>query len=136
VAGAALYLALEDNERRLQNRLRHIQALDQWPVDLDLVTEAPKLGAGCLRGLKQWCAAHAGARVVIIDTLAIVRPAGKRGESDYVADYATLRGLQGLAGELGIGAAVARLGRGCRRRRRHSLGRRTFTKGRNLFLYF
>jgi hypothetical protein len=105
-AGAALYLALEDNERRLQKRLQHVQEQGQWPADLDLVTEAPKLGEGCLRGIRQWCAAHPDARIVIIDTLATVRPAGKRGESDYVADYAALRGLQGLAGELGIAIVV------------------------------
>lgn len=64
------------------------------------------MGAGCLRGIRQWCADHHGARIVIIDTLATVRPEGKRNESDYTADYAALRGLQVLSGELGIAIVV------------------------------
>lgn len=101
-----LYLAMEDNQRRLQKRLHRLREQDHWPGDLHLATEAPRLDAGGLQGLGQWCAAHPEGRLVIVDTLATVKPAHVSRQSDYSADYQALRGLHGLAGELGIAIVV------------------------------
>lgn len=104
--GPVLYLALEDNQRRLKSRLKKIYTQGAWPADLHLVTESQRLDAGGLAALREWCERHPCGRLVIIDTLATVKPANVSRQSDYSADYAALRGLHGLAGELGIGIVV------------------------------
>ena len=104
--GPVLYLAMEDNRRRLQKRLRRIHERGDWPADLHLATEMPRLDAGGLLGLQQWCSAHPAGRLLIVDTLATVKPAGNARQSEYSADYEALRGLHGLAGELGVAVVV------------------------------
>ena len=101
-----LYLALEDNRRRLKKRLARVHDLGAWPENLHLATEAKRLDAGGLEALRQWCADHPAARLVIIDTLACVKPINANRQSDYQADYAALRGLHGLANELAIAIVV------------------------------
>ena len=56
--GAVLYLALEDNARRLQRRLDKIigSMFRDWPADLHLVTEWPRLDAGAFDGIRDWIA--------------------------------------------------------------------------------
>ena len=41
--GPVLYLALEDNQRRLQRRLNRIEPHLSWPADLELNTRWPRL---------------------------------------------------------------------------------------------
>ena len=105
-AGPVLYLALEDNQRRLKKRLAKIHNRGAWPADLHLATESPRLDAGGLLALRDWCDCHPNARLLILDTLATVKPANTGRQSDYAADYAALRGLHALAGELGIAIVV------------------------------
>ena len=50
--GAVLYLALEDNPRRLQSRLKKLLPGGAAPEGLELATEWPRLGDGGLRPLK------------------------------------------------------------------------------------
>jgi len=104
--GAVLYLALEDTQRRLQNRVRNIsQALT--PVDLDLMIESPRIGCGLEEQIRSWHAERKGrGRLVIIDTFARVRPEIRPRDSGYMADYTALAPLQKLAGELGIAIFV------------------------------
>ena len=75
--GPALYLALEDNQRRLQRRLTLIEPHLSWPADLELHTQWPRLDAGGLTSISDWIKTRDGAKLVIIDTLAVVRPQGK-----------------------------------------------------------
>ena len=96
-AGDVLYLALEDGERRLQERL--LRLLDGEPASerLHLATEWPALDAGGLDRLDGWLAAHPEARLVAVDTLARVRPAPSRGGSVYLDDYAVAADLKRVA---------------------------------------
>lgn len=108
--GDALYLALEDNRRRLQDRLRvllpPIKSL--WPdiSHLELDTEAPKIDGGLIARLDAWRLASKNPRMVIVDTLAMVRPVRKKTQDSYEADYATLSPLQKWAGEHRLAVVV------------------------------
>ena len=103
--GPVLYLALEDNQRRLQRRLRLVAGSTPWPRDLEFHTEWPRLDAGLGR-MRDWVSTRPGARLLIVDTLALIRPPARAVESAHSGDYAALGGLHQLAGEHSIGVLV------------------------------
>lgn len=108
-AGDVLILALEDTQRRLQARLATI--LDdgqQAPSRLYMATTWPRLDDGGLDELRAWLVEHPAARLVVVDTLAIVRSqkALRRDSGLYEEDYAALRGLKALADEFGVAIVV------------------------------
>ncbi len=94
--GACLYLALEDNRRRLQRRLEKLLVGGAPPADLHMATEWPRLDEGGAEALEDWLEAHPEARLVVIDTLAKARPRSK-GQNVYADDYAALESLLPLA---------------------------------------
>jgi hypothetical protein len=104
--GPVLYLALEDNERRLQARLRDILGTEQPPDGLELATEWRRLDQGGLALVERWLDAHPGARMVIIDTLARVRGRAGKDTRLYDDDYRALQGLHELAGRRQIAVVV------------------------------
>jgi hypothetical protein len=55
--GDVLYLALEDNHRRLQRRLTKYFGLrrETWPARLTIATEWKRLDQGGLEAIKEWC---------------------------------------------------------------------------------
>ena len=99
--GNVLYLALEDNERRLQRRMtKHYGALrSNWPHRLDFATEWLRLDVGGLDGIGEWCRDVPDPRLVIIDTLARVRTPKRMGQTDYEADMEAAEGLVRLCRE-------------------------------------
>ena len=99
--GDVLYLALEDNRRRLQARLRQMR-IAELPERLTLVTEWPNLDGECIEQLEAWLIATPGARMIIIDVLAKVKGASGAREAQYDADYRFAAALQELAGRYGI----------------------------------
>jgi hypothetical protein len=103
--GPVLYLALEDNPRRLQRRLRLVAGSTSWPCDLEFHTEWPRLDAG-LGKMRDWVVSRPGCRLLIVDTLAIIRPSARAVDSVHSSDYAALRGLHQLANEHGISVLV------------------------------
>jgi hypothetical protein len=44
--GQVLFIALEDNERRLQRRITKLLPSGEWPADLDYATDWPRAGQG------------------------------------------------------------------------------------------
>ena len=99
--GDVLYLALEDTERRLQERLRSSNIL---PEDcnvsrLDIVTRIPRQHEGGLDFIKWWLHIHPDARLVIIDTLQMFRKqlTGKTGV--YGEDYDAIAEIKKVADE-------------------------------------
>jgi RecA-family ATPase len=78
IQGAALYLALEDNQRRLQRRLNRVEPHLSWPFDLELHTQWPRLDQGGQKAIRDWITTHENAKLVIVDTLAVVRPRGEQ----------------------------------------------------------
>jgi hypothetical protein len=107
--GDVLYLALEDNKRRLQRRLTKYFGLNRrtWPARLTVATEWNRLDQGGLEAIDAWCRSVDKATLVMIDTLKKVRPPKKSGQSDYDADYEACQGLQKLAGTLGVAVIIA-----------------------------
>lgn len=108
--GDALYLALEDNQRRLQDRLRVVlpkmKSMRPDMSRLSLLTEAPKINAGLIAALDAWRTAVDNPRLIIIDTLAMVRPPKGRNQDSYAADYEALSPLQRYASEHRLAVVV------------------------------
>lgn len=109
-AGDALYLALEDNQRRLQDRLRVVlpkmKSMRPDMSRLSLLTEAPKINAGLIDALDAWRKGVENPRLIIIDTLAMVRPPKGRNQDSYAADYEALSPLQRFASEHRLAVVV------------------------------
>lgn len=108
--GDSLYLALEDNQRRLQDRLRIVlpkmKSMRPDLSRLSLLTEAPKIGEGLIETLDAWRTRVDDPRLIVIDTLAMVRPPKGRNQDSYAADYAALSPLQRYASEHRIAVMV------------------------------
>lgn len=100
-AGDALYLALEDNQRRLQDRLGRIRPNCGWPATLSLATDCARLSEGGMDAIEAWFSEVLSPRLVVIDTLAKVKPFSGKTASEYEADYQALRGLHRLANQRG-----------------------------------
>lgn len=101
--GDVLYLALEDNQRRLQDRLRKM-GLSSPPKRLTLCFDWPA-GAEAVAAIQEWADACEQPTLVIVDVLARVREFTGR-EATYEADYRALVELQDKALELGIAIVV------------------------------
>lgn len=106
--GDAIYFALEDNRRRLRDRLRAVLPKSNRPDigRLTLETEAPKVNAGLIARLDTWRTAAADPRLAIIDTFAFVKPARGQKQDSYAADYEALSPLQRWASEHNIALVV------------------------------
>lgn len=96
-AGIVLYLALEDSDRRLKNRMAQMMGDDVFPSKLATVTEWPRMDAGGAELLDEWIGNHPGTRLVIIDTLAKVRPQRGRAGNVYDEDYEAAAMIKGVA---------------------------------------
>ncbi len=132
--GDVLYLALEDNPRRLQDRMakllapvagangrtgRYDSRTDTFsfdfglaglvtPTRLELANRWPRMtddSEGGLRVLNEWLTLRPDARLVVVDTLARVKPRAGRGNA-YEEDYAALSPLQELAMRHGVSVLV------------------------------
>ena len=103
--GDVLYLALEDNERRLKSRLAKIKVEgSRLPAHLHLVTDFPPLQMGGMQVLTDWLDKHPKTHLVVIDTLGRILPTGKGNNNQFVDDYQFIGKLQKLA--IGRGFAL------------------------------
>lgn len=102
--GDVLYLALEDNERRLKRRLltKGVTAPDR----LTLVTEWPDLDHGCIAEMEAWADAVDRPALIIVDVLKMVRSNSRNNESLYDGDYRALAGLASFARSRAIALVV------------------------------
>jgi hypothetical protein len=103
--GDALYLALEDNKRRLQERLGKILT-GEAPHNFQIYLEWPRLNEGGAEQLEQWLQTHPNARLVVIDTLEKIRRPAKGNGNVYREDYAALEALIPLAAKYGVAIVV------------------------------
>lgn len=107
--GAVLYLALEDNQRRLQSRMQKLSPAREvlpWPQSLTFATEWKRHDAGGLADIRDWAGSVENPRLVIVDVLAQFRGGRANTETQYESDYAAVKGLQEIAGELQIGVVI------------------------------
>lgn len=99
--GDVLYLALEDNERRLQDRAREIIGTEHGER-LHFSTASPRLDQNLLLGLEEWLEEHEEARLIVIDTLARVRARTSDKRSLYEQDYEVGAELTTMAGRYNV----------------------------------
>jgi predicted transcriptional regulator len=104
--GAVLYLALEDSHRRLQTRLEQVLGDAPPPAALEFKTELPRLDDGGILEIQDWLESHPDARLVIIDTLARVKPRAAKNAQLYDADSDALKPLHRLALERGLAVLI------------------------------
>jgi Bifunctional DNA primase/polymerase, N-terminal/AAA domain len=104
--GSVLYLALEDGELRLKDRLEHQLAGKKAPPNLDFKIESPRMDQGGLAQVVDWLGDHPDAKLVIIDTLARFQAPPKRGNSVYLEDYGIAAALKQLADQHHIALLV------------------------------
>ena len=98
--GTVLYLALEDDERRLQNRMFRMFEVE-GTSDLYFATHAKMIGRGLDEQLEGFIGEHRDTRLIIIDTLQKVRETIKDAYS-YANDYEIIGRLKTFAGKNGI----------------------------------
>jgi len=90
-----LYLALEDGDRRLQDRCRKLLLGEPIPALFEYVTTSTPAEVPVI--IAAWLAQHAGQRpLVMLDTLGKVMPPSSPGESAYARDYRVGGVLKGL----------------------------------------
>ncbi len=97
--GEVLYLALEDNKRRLQTRLKKVLPDGVAPVGLHLNIEWPRADEGGVERLVAFLGAHPECRLVIIDTLARFKPRASGRRSQYDEDRDAVDPLVPIAAE-------------------------------------
>ena len=91
--GEALYLALEDNHRRLQSRLKAIEA-DRIDISkLHLATASFGINDGLFEQIHNFMVVHSGTRLIVIDTLEHIRN-GVYDRNIYACDYRDMTKLR------------------------------------------
>lgn len=98
-AGSVLYLALEDNQPRMRERLRVLGAGDMLGAHLDrldLRFHWPR-GAEGVEAIGAWLIEHPDARAIVVDVLARFRDLPNAKASAYAGDYEAMTALHTLA---------------------------------------
>ncbi len=97
VPGAVLFLNLEDSRRRMRERSRRLLQGSSAPSHVTWAGDWSYLEAGGLADLEEWLVAHPTARLVVIDTLAMVCSPGVTPHARE--NYALLEPLKLLASQ-------------------------------------
>jgi len=100
--GAAIILALEDTERRLQGRLRQMLCEEGAPANLHLFTKWPRMDAGGLELLEAKIRKIPDVRFVVIDTLQKFRKPMRNNGNLYQEDYETVAQIKDIADRLSV----------------------------------
>lgn len=107
--GNVLYIDLENGHRRIQRRIETLFSDMRHRPDLshlEWANDAPDLNKGFLAALDEWASSVANPRLVVIDVLQRIKPAGKVSRNAYENDYETMEGLQRWATEKRIAVVV------------------------------
>lgn len=93
--GTVLYLALEDDFQRIQNRMFMMYGVNDTP-NLHFATAAGKIGNGLEEQLENFMREHSDTKLVIIDTMQKIREVGGEAYS-YASDYEIIGKLKQFA---------------------------------------
>lgn len=98
--GEVLYLALEDGERRLKERLAHYGN----PRNIFLVTDGvERIGAGLEEQIDMWMLQRPSTKMIVVDILQrVIGEKTNQGESIYKFDYNMVKALQEQAQRLRV----------------------------------
>ena len=108
LCSTALYLCLEDSFARIQNRLYEIT--DEPADNLYFAVMADSIGDGLEVQIEKFKSEHINLKIVLIDTLQMVR---NENESSYGSDYRELSVLKSLADRLEIAIVLVHHTRKC-----------------------
>lgn len=104
--GPVLYIAMEDTQESLQERLQLLLRDKPAPEGLDLVaSDWPRLDIGGIAAIEAWLSTHP-AGCVILDTLKRLSPPRRSNADSYGEDYALGASLKAAADKHG-GAVIA-----------------------------
>ena len=102
--GTTRYLAFEDNEERLQDRLFMLRdEIENAPTNAHLCIEISNMGGELETRIRNFMMDYQDTKLIIIDTLQKVRG---NTESNYISDYDDLTILKNLADEYKIAIVV------------------------------
>ncbi|MGB3044601.1 MAG: AAA family ATPase [Xanthobacteraceae bacterium] len=109
--GDVLYLALEDNGRRLKERLKMQNPVagllkQEMPACLQFEPEWPRADMGGLQKIIDWLTAHPNAKLVIIDVLKMFRANRKGNKNPYDLDYEDIGPLSKIAAAFNVAIVV------------------------------
>ena len=101
--GDVLYLALEDTQRRLQERIEGSNLPDDCNLSrLSLVTKIPRQHEGGLEFISWWLELHKEARLVIIDTFQKFRKILSAKGNMYTEDYDVVSEIKAVADKFNV----------------------------------
>jgi RecA-family ATPase len=92
-----LYLALEDSNARLQERMRKVLNGRKAPTGLGYAIRAGTLQHGLIEQLEKYIEENPNVKLIVIDTFQMIRGESKKGQSAYAADYSDCSQLKTFA---------------------------------------
>lgn len=92
-----MYMALEDNPARLQARLKVVAQGETIPEGLHFLTNAPELQQDLIGALDRLIAQLPKLKLIVIDTLQMIRGVSNSRENEYARDYKEMRALKEFA---------------------------------------
>ena len=92
-----LYLALEDSENRLKSRLNKLLNYNEAPYNFYFNNKASNIDNGLFDELKSYLSVRHDIKLIIIDTLQLIRGSAQYGETQYERDYREIRALKEFA---------------------------------------
>jgi len=103
-----LYMGLEDPLRRLQERLALVRGNREGNGHLTVCGQGvfPRLDAEGLKYLREWITRCPTCKLIIIDTLAKIKPRARAGGNAYEDDTQCMSALKMIADEFKIGIVV------------------------------
>jgi hypothetical protein len=105
VAGGAVYVSLEDPERRVKARIA--TQCDRWPASFRLVTGGiPTVGDDFFKTLNEMMMIWPDTRCIVFDTLSYIVPTKPNGKSDYEHYYKFLGPIHDWAMENQVAVVV------------------------------
>lgn len=100
-----LYLALEDSERRLQERL-NIVSHGECSENLVLAVDFPKIDMGGTERLEELIENYSNCKLIVIDTWGRIGPTPEGRKTQYQNDYDAFAAIQALAMKSGLAILV------------------------------
>ncbi|MCX8075269.1 MAG: helicase RepA family protein [Clostridia bacterium] len=97
-----LYLALEDGEKRLKERVEKLLNNDTAPSNFNFTTEIPGLSSGLIDYLDLYIIEHPDTKLIVIDTLQKVRENAYGSQNVYAGDYRDMSAIKNLADKYNI----------------------------------
>jgi hypothetical protein len=104
-SGRVLYLDLESNQQRMQERLQATLGNNPWPEHLEIFTEWPR-GAEGVALIDAYCGIYPETKLVVVDILQNIRPPRVKNANPYDEDYEAVKALNQCAERNNIGMLV------------------------------